>query len=188
MILGSSAVAAYAQTPVDPVARINSGFDPACGSGGVLCLINYLPNALGTLKGSAELSVPYSPTLSVEFSFDDAAHNVNPLAKLSELFLKYTGVPDGTILSCESDIWKNCGLVTGQPAGVALFAFTGGGACLDGGTVLLVCPGFMTYQEGATVDNLPGISAVPEPSSMVLFGTGVILLFVGTKRRMHVRT
>jgi hypothetical protein len=188
MILGISAVAAYAQTPVDPTARINSGFDPACGSGGVLCLIDYLPNAFGTLKGSAELSVPFSSSLHVLFSFDDAAHNVNHGAILKELFLQYTGVPDGTSVSCESDIWKDCGQVTGQPSGIVLFFFKNPGFCLDGGSVLLSCPGFMTYQEGANVTNLPDVSAVPEPSSIVLFGTGVILLFVGTKRRIHVRT
>ena len=199
IILGSSAVAAYAQTPVDPIARINFGPDPPCDFGvTVFCIVPTLldsgspgpPAVPPTYSGF--LSVPYSPTLDIVFSFDDGAlpRDILSGAQLTFFSLQYTGVPVGTTLSCESDIWNTCGSVTGQPAGVALITYTGGGPCLDGGSVLLACPGYLTYQEGATVANLPlpGISAVPEPSSMVLFGTGVILLFVGTKRRIRVRT
>jgi hypothetical protein len=184
IILGASAVAANAQTPVDPIARINGIGDPACG-GAILCITDYMPNAFGTLNGSAVLSVPYSPDLDVEFSFDDPAHDINPAAILSELFLQYTDVPALTSFECESDIWASCAQ-SDLGGGVTQFALTGSGLCVDDAT-LYTCPGFMSAQEGATATNTPLVSPVPEPGSMALFGTGLILLFVGTRRRIQAR-
>jgi len=144
-----------------------------------------MPNAFGTLNGSAVLSVPYSPDLDVEFSFDDPAHDINPAAILSELFLQYTDVPALTSFECESDIWASCAQ-SDLGGGVTQFALTGSGLCVDDAT-LYTCPGFMSAQEGATATNTPLVSPVPEPGSMALFGTGLILLFVGTRRRIQAR-
>jgi len=185
IILGASAVAAYAQTPVDPIARINGIGDPECDGITILCITDYMPNAIATNDGTAVLSVVYSPDLDIEFSFDDPAHDIHSPAILGELFLQYTDVPALTSFECESNIWAHCAQ-TDLGGGVTQFALTGSGLCVDDAT-LYTCPGFMSAQEGATATNTPIVSPVPEPGSMALFGTGLILLFVGTRRRIQAR-
>jgi hypothetical protein len=173
VILGSSAAAAFAQTPVDPIARINLAVDPACG--GV--------SEPECYNGVGPLQFTYSPTLDAEFVYDPA----NPSSLLTTLVLQYLGVPTGTNFVCQSDIWETCSQ-SDLGGGITQFTLTGGpGPCQQNGGVSATCPGDVASMDGVTVTNTPVISETPEPAPIFLFGTGLLLIFVGTRRRTPAR-
>jgi hypothetical protein len=104
---------------------------------------------------------------------------------LTTLDLEFTGVPTGTGFSCQSDIYANCAttpILTGSlTTYTILFVLTGGGPpCTAGGGS--TCPGFLAPGDGFSVTELPLVSATPEPASIGLFGSGLVL-FGGVLRR-----
>jgi hypothetical protein len=167
ILFGSSAIVAYAQTPVDPLIQINGSFDPACGGGGEpVCF------AGGTLD-----EVYGSP---VDFVYDG-------VGDLYSMTLVFTSVPQPVFFECETNIWTNCSSeAVGSTEVFDLYdtpADTGGPPCFaSGGST---CPGYMIPDEEGDVTQTPLISDAPEPGSIFLFGTGLILFFVGTRRRLH---
>jgi hypothetical protein len=175
MILGISAVAAYAQTPVDPVIRTNSGppGDPACGgSGQPICLT------------SSTLTEDYATAMfPISFVNDTGSDLFN-------LTLVFTDVPGGTMFQCFTNIWTDCS----QSSSGTTTTFTmvddpakSSGPCDNNGSAGGTCPGFLGVMYEATTTSTPLTSETPEPDSIILFGTGLVALFVAGKRRLHSR-
>jgi hypothetical protein len=161
--LGLFGSAAYSQSPVDPKVIINSPpGDPTCLAS---------PNSI-CYTGDGSLSEPLVEDYQHLKSF--IYEPADPTAHLNSLYLGFTSgtVPPLTLLTCGSDIWANCSGAFPTPAGFdAMFLFSG--------------PGFMTFDTGATVTLQPLISDLPEPTSVLLFGTGLIAIFSGAKRRLE---
>jgi len=173
IILGSSSVAAYGQTPVDP--RLIVSDPPGCGSG-----VTY---AGGT--ASTPLVESYSNPQC--FTYTGTSH-------LNELFFEFTGVPALTEFICQTNIWITCGEVSGSPSGTVEFHFFDsptagqGGPCQANDGLFGTCPGFLLPGGFANVTVQPIISQTPEPGSIILFGTGLIGMIVAVKRRFHAQT
>jgi hypothetical protein len=176
IILGSSAVAAFAQTSVDPIVFTKDGPDIPCGAGGE-----------PTCFAGGTLSVDYLTTaFPLEFVYDG-------MENLYGMTLEFTDVPSGTMFECETNIWTDCSLSsTGTtwdfsmfddvpPAGLPASCNVNDGV---GGQ----CPGFLAPNTEATSTVTPLTSETPEPGSIILFGTGLITLFGAAKRRFHART
>jgi len=176
VILGSSAVAAFAQTAVDPIVYTKVGGDPTCGGAG-----NPMCFAGGTL------SVDYLTTsFPLEFVYDGGGD-------LYSMTLEFTDVPSGTMFECETNIWTDCSYSASgttwdffmnddvPPAGLPAPCNVNDGV---GGE----CPGFLANNTEATSTLTPLITETPEPGSIILFGTGLISFLVAAKRRFHART
>jgi hypothetical protein len=166
MILGSSAVAAYSQTPIDPKVIIQ-GSDPACGGAGQPICYNGTPSPL-VESFSSPMGFVYTGT-----------------PNLTSFFLEFTGVPLGTAFSCQTDIWVECAISFPSLSEVE-FALTGGpGPCNFNDGIGGTCPGFLSTDQGASITFEPLISETPEPGSILLFGTGLISIFMAAKRRLR---
>lgn len=168
IVLGSLSVVASGQTPIDPKVIINKIGDPACGgSGQPMCY-----------DGSKPLKVAFAPVLSFAFVYDGPPN-------LTELFLRFTGVPTGTEFQCQTDIWTTCTTAALGAHRIQFHMFGGPGTCTSNGGVMATCPGFLAPGDGFTLDVVPSVSATPEPASVFLFGTGLIIVLLVTKRRLH---
>jgi PEP-CTERM motif len=180
ILVGSVAIAAHAQTPVDPVIRTNSsaaigppGGDPPCGGAGEpFCL------------DSDSLSVNYA-TATFPLDFVN-----NTGSNLYELILTFTNVPANTMFQCFTDIWTDCS----QSSDGTTTTFTmsddpadSSGPCVNNGSAGGTCPGYLPPGYEAMTTKTPLTSETPEPESVILFGTGLIALFLGMKRRVRVR-
>lgn len=174
-IVGSLAVATYGQTSVDPKVLVNLTDPAACGgSGQPLCY-----------PGSpVPLVEPYGPSISLSFLYDPS----NPLAKLTTLMLEFTNVPVAVLFNCQTDIWEMCstGVASINSNGTynVIFDLMGGpGPCEQNGGVPATCPGFLTSGQGFSITELPLISKTPEPASIILYGTGLLLIGAVLRRR-----
>ena len=187
IILGSSAIAAYAQTPVDPKAIISipmAGGDPPCGGSGPICVT--------ANSASDPLMIPYSATFSGDFEYCPPASDscTVPVTgySLSEFFLEFTGVPGTVSFGCQTNIFVDCG-ISNPSTGVRLFTLDGGpGPCNYNDGIGGTCPGILYPAVVVDVTNVPLISETPETDSIILFGTGLISFFMAAKRRFHART
>jgi hypothetical protein len=174
LLFGISAAAAYAQTPVDPIILVQK-MDPAsCGGAGQPMCYPGSP---------VPLVETYSSTLSLAFLYDPS----NPMSKLTTLELELIDVPDSVLFTCETNIYTTCAQGAGSgtpPAGDynVLFILTGAGHCLQDGGAGGTCPGFLASGDGFSITEEPLILATPEPASIILFGSG-LLLFAGVLRR-----
>lgn len=171
IILGISSTAAYAQTPVDPRVLIN---DP------VGC----------TIPPGISFPGPSTATLVESFlspeCFTYQPPGVSP-PNLDQLFFEFTDVPPLTEFICQTDIWVFCGTVS-SPPGTIEFHLHGAGPCQSNDGLFGTCPGFMAPGASATVTLQPIISEIPEPGSIILFGTGLISIFMAAKRRFDAQT
>jgi hypothetical protein len=188
-ILGASAIAAHAQTPVvDPLTAIKNGSSPPCtgnAPGDIQCLTPDPDDS------TMSLTLPYADPLTFDFAYDDTAHDIPAGSELTEFILEYTGVPSLTSFECESNIWADCAQ-SNDGSGDYFFTFTGSGPCILDSTVYS-CPGFLLDSDpsdppGATGTNTPLVSDTPEPGTMVLFGSGLILLAAIMRRKIQAQT
>jgi len=177
IFLGGLALPTKAQTPVDdPYARMNSQGDPFCGElDQPICF------------GGGTLDVTYADT-EVDFVYcpGSADSNVTPCNSSPDLFsmnLDITGSPLGVAWQCQSDIWKDCSVSYDSIDNIWMFAFSGAGACIGPDGSATTCPGFMTPDEEAAYTKTPLVSEVPEPTPVILFGTGLILFFLAPRCR-----
>lgn len=204
IIFGSSAIAANAQTPVDPKTIISepmkSGGDPPCGGVGQ-------PICITVNNSSHPLVEPYSPTFAADFEYcppDSSNCTVSPTPKtplLTQFFLEFTNVPAGTQFGCQTNVWVDCGISTvpgtlNPVTNTETWEFDLAGGymaspptnCNFNDGIGGKCPGFLAPGAALIITNIPLISETPEPDSIILFGTGLIAFFVAAKRRFHAQT
>jgi hypothetical protein len=172
IILGCAAIGASAQ--VDPKVIINLT-DPVCTPD----LICYDGSTFANpLVESFTNPMPFVYT------------GTNPL---TQLFIDLIDVPPLTSFQCQTNIWTDCSITPvaygSGTVGFNLFGngtgtFDGGGG-LCGASFFSVnpCPDQLTNGQGGTFDLQPLISETPEPTSVVLFGTGILAIFATRKRR-----
>lgn len=192
--LAISATMAQAQT--DPIIATNRN-DPSCTA----------------TPGITDLT---TDSTSIDYATWDGTFNfVNCTGSdMYSLDLTFTDVPSGTTFTCFTDIWANCSenaTVTSPTTITETFTMNDlnpepGGSPYDPTSPVLcyasetpgsMCTGFLEGDDngpgdtpegdGATTTATPFTFETPEPSSMILFGSGLILLFVGTKRRFYAR-
>ena len=181
IILGSSAVAAYAQTPVDPTVIVNKIDPGGCGGSGEPICYPGTP---------VPLVLVYNPSVTLDFQYDPTPSS----SKLETFELEFTGVPNLTTLYCQTDIWQICSFTTSSDPGHpgdfdVTFNFfdvipSTPGPCANDGVhaIAPTCPGFLSSGDGFSVGFSPIVGATPEPGTMLLFGTGLII-FGGVLRR-----
>lgn len=198
ILLVGSTIAAHAQTAEDPKTIINTptmpGGDPPCGGPGE-------PICITVNNSSHPLVEPYSPTYAADFEYCPPASSnctvsgvTSPL--LTKFYLEFTEVPLGTEFGCQTNIWVDCGVgvVAVDPDGKLTFEFTlsgGYGAvppmnCNFNDGVGGTCPGFLAPGAAVDITNMPLISEIPEPGSIILFGTGLLSFFMTAKRRLQI--
>jgi len=176
IILGSSAVATFGQT--DPVIYTK---DPDC-TGTPLALT------------SNTLSVDYA-TQAFPFCFqNDTGSNVY------QLDLVFSEVPAATNFECFTDIWTDCSQssVTNIVDGTLTVTFdmfdqpiampSAPQPCFSNDGTGGDCPGFLGISAEAQTTQTPIINETPEPNSIILFGSGLVLFFAGAKLRLRART
>ena len=181
IILGSSAVATFAQTPVDPVVYTKHGGDPTCG--GAPPPFSLTTNTLTLNYGTA----------TFPFDFQNCTGS-----NLYQMDLVFTNVPSGTNFECFTDIWTDCtqsSVISGSFLTVTFDMFdqpitmpSSPQPCFSNDGVGANCPGFLTPNELADTTVTPTINDTPEPNSIILFGSGLLLVFVGAKLRVRART
>jgi len=166
ILLGLLGGAANSQTPVDPRVIVNGAGDPSCA-----------PNtdtADGCYSGKNPLTLAFQSPMTASFVYDGSS----PLTKL---ILDFTSVPTGTFFQCASDIFSNCGFKTTLIAGEVEFDFFGDspgvpGFCHSNNDPTSTCVNELVANDGFGVTVQPVVGDAPEPASMFLFGTGLILL------------
>jgi PEP-CTERM motif len=182
ILFGISAIAAEAQTPVDPTVLVIKKDPAGCnGLGQPLCY-----------SGTPSPLVEAFSSLPLSFEYDGSGN-------LNSLLLELTGVPNGTPLYCQTDIWQFCSFTVSSDPGhpgdfdvtFDLFDVTPGvpGPCANDGVhaIAPTCPGFLAPGDGFGVSLLPYIGVTPEPGSMLLFGTGLLMFGIVLRRRVGAR-
>lgn len=164
VILFSPIVAVKAQTAIDPKVIINK-LDPTCATPGFAC---YTGDPAAAYDGTSTDPLVESFLSPMPFAYEPADHS----AMLFNLYFAFTDVPPGTEFTCESNIWSVCAVVSSPTVGNVEWHLSGG---------------HLSFDEGASVTLEPLISQTPEPTSALLFVTGLIAIFVAAKRRSEVR-
>ncbi len=177
--------AAYSQAPIDPKVIINGGGDP------LTCVANTdVPSSGGSdptcYSGKNNLVLPFQTSFQGNFIYD----GTSPLTTLT---LDFTTVPTGTFFKCESNVFANCGYVLTSQPGTVEFSYFGDPTNLGVPTQCgsnpsdptATCPNELTQntQFGLTVAPVLA-SEMPEPASIVLFGTGLCSILWVAKRRV----
>ena len=109
---------------------------------------------------------------------------------LNSLVVDLNETPALTPLQCFSDIWVECTLTPVSANGDGTFNIAAsyfdptagvGGACQNNTPAGGTCPGFLASGAGFSAALVP--DPTPEPSTILLFGTGLLALFgLGRKR------
>ena len=142
----------------DPTVQINK--DPpaiSCSSSGPVLCYDGTETALTPLVESFN-----NPQ---DFQFDPS----DPNALLTNFYFAFKDVPPLTELTCASNIWAACPNIIPANGGQVEWHFSGGS------------PGYLVSGEGGIV------TLSPEPTSIVLFGTGLMLVLIAIKRRPYAR-
>lgn len=181
ILVGSVAIAANAQTPVDPIIKTNSALaiggggpgDPPCGGAGQPFCLD-------------------SDTITVDFATAtfplDFVNNTG--SNLDELILVFNDVPANTMFQCFTDIWESC--TYGSDGSTTTFTMSddpsgSSGTCINNNPPGGNCPGYLPPGYEAMTTKMPLTSETPEPESIILFGTGLIALCLGMRRRARSR-
>lgn len=178
VILGLFATGVYSQTQIDPKVIINDPLPaPACGSG----------SEPTCYDGTPPLMVVFKSPLTLSFMYDGTSN-------LDELFLEFTNVPSGTFFQCQSDIWANCGFVSTSDSMAVEFKYFGdlsnpgvATSCNMNNGVTSTCPNFLAPDATFSLTVEPVLSDTPEPTSILLFGTGLCSIFFAARRRLIIR-
>jgi hypothetical protein len=176
VLIGITAGAAKA-TATDPLLKIAGRGDPTCSEVPTdLCLST--TTMTGTL--TEVFGVPQN------FIWQPP----NGTDPLNQFTLDITGAPAGVTWQCQTDIWIFCSVGFDSTDNIWSFnffdsSFGVGGPCASNGAAGGTCPGFLPADEEAAVTETPLVSETPEPGTIILFATGLILFFVGSKRRVR---
>jgi len=170
IIFGSSAIAAYGQTPVDPLVKLEGVGEPTCADDPTYICYTDTTNPLMETYGEPN-----------NFIWAGAGD-------LNSLTLEIIDAPAGVIWECQTNIWTDC--ADQEVSGNWFFYFTDDtdtfpAPCNAGAGS---CSGFLTPDELVDYTQTPLLVDTPEPGTIILFGTGLILFFVGSKRRVYART
>ena len=169
LVIGCVAHGTYSQTPIDPKVVINDppAGQPACGPLGPLCY-----------DGTSPLVENYGNPLPFVYT---GTTNLNTLS------IELQNVPPPPPLIgfiCQTNIWTNCEIIPlSGVAGQVDFFLSGSGVPVQGdqGTCSN-CPGYLLPNASVTFDLLPTVSEMPEPASIILFGTGLSLIAAKYRR------
>lgn len=165
LVAGLWAIPAHAQTPIDPVVLVNRTDPPPPNYTLTVAPTQSLP--FQVLYSALPITIEWSPTNGTDL--------------LHQLFIEFMSVPSNLSLSGSSDIWGQWQIITGTPPGDVELEFynqfSSPEPCIVNNAVAS-CQGYMSPGESAS------ISLSPEPKSALLFGTGLALFFLITRRRM----
>jgi PEP-CTERM motif-containing protein len=176
LFVACSAISCFAQT--DPVIVINLT-DPVCNSGTMICY-----------DGTSGAPLVESFLTPEPFTYvDPTAIPPSPIGTqpLMELFITLQNIPQGTELQCQTNIWLNCFVITTSDSSVVNLHLFGAGTfdqTKDTGGTCSFCIGELLGGQGGTFDIKPLASEAPEPTAMLLFGTGLCTILFAAKRRL----
>jgi len=169
MILGACSYKAYAQTPVDPFVNINYDPPPGC--------IDLTPGPPDGMTAS----------LTETYPFTGCIDNTSATTAITTFNLTLDDIPNSTVLGVQSNVFVDATfkfLGAGGPPSTydELFSFSGTGPCLisdPGGQMCFgLAPTTDPTHNSASVFDTPSLVAFPEPPSVILFATGLILFLI----------
>jgi hypothetical protein len=177
-ILGVLAVGTFGQT--DPQVIINHLGDPVCTTGGTMICFD---------GSTADHPLVEDFQHPMSFVYTSPAGTTDPL---TTLFIELMDYPSLTQFQCLTNIWTDCAQTPDQyGVGTVGFELFGNGTGLfdgGGGTCGIdpasPCADQMVNNESATFTIKPLVVVTPEPGSVILFGTGLLSVFLTAKRRL----
>jgi hypothetical protein len=177
----------YSQAPVDPKVIINGGGDPSTCAPNTDIPSSGYPDPT-CYSGQNKLSIQFNSPLLSNFIYDGTGPD-GAVQPLTTLVLDFTMVPTGTNFTCESDVFSNCQNVTTTDSSTVEFKFFGdplgmAAACNTPDNFTNTCANQLDAGTEFGLTVAPVFSEVPEPASMILFGTGLCSILVAAKRRV----